>query len=118
MGRRIEQARFIIWVPIASHVQKEETLRARVATRQERPPVVEPTIPAGATRPHTPFDLERVVPRFGDATDKSAVPPISIPSFGEDTCAAFEVSLLRAANSSSADVSGDHKVLHALRSVA
>ena len=80
VGSRGVGLRLVLWVPVPGHVQKEETLRARVATRQERPPVVEPPVTTCATRPHTPFDLERVVPRFGDATDKSAVPPVAVPS--------------------------------------
>ena len=71
----------MLWVPIAGHVQKEEALRAGVASHQERPPLVEPTIAACTARAHTPFDLQRVVPRFGNSADKSSIPPISVPSF-------------------------------------
>ena len=70
----------VLWMPITCHVQKEEALGTRVATHQERPPLVKPTIPTGATSPHTPLDFERVVARFGDAADERPVPPVAVPS--------------------------------------
>ena len=76
VGRRL-----VLWMPIPSHVQEEEALRAGVATDQQRPSLVEPTIPAGATRAHAPFDLQCVVTRFGNPADKSPIPPISVPYF-------------------------------------
>ena len=72
--------RLVLRVPITGHVQEEETLSAGVAAHQGSPPLVEPPIPTCAARPHTAFDFQRVVPRFGDAADECPVPPVAVPS--------------------------------------
>ena len=104
----------VLWVPIACHVQKEQALRTGVATHQDRPAIVEPTIAACTARAHTPFDLEAMAASFRNAPHQGPIPFVTKASFREDRGASFELGILRAAAGSPPDVRIHDEILHAL----
>ena len=81
------------WVPVTAELAEPERLCPGVLPAKLRAPLVEPLI-RGAACPNPRFDLQVVIPYFGEAANYGAIPTITISSLGKNAGTIFELGVL------------------------
>ena len=101
-------------MPIAGQVQIEEVLRPSFFPQNLNFCFRIPLARSCPSRAHFGLDLDAVVVPLRDPPANRAIMLVAIASFGKDSCAAFEVTGLRAEISTS-NISFDDKLTNEIR---